>query len=368
VAHTAAFEVEIQDDKMAQELPRYLAQFRNTKNIYINKPQRPAGADPAQAARIDLKQAVKHLFIEEDRLIVVIQDPAQGMVDLEDVLWELFQGGRGIMPRYNAEPVALVNFNLNEFPDGMTVSHDGIITWSPTPNQAGSHSVRLMVSDGFTRAEQIFEIYANYPPIIVSQPDTMATIGKRYVYQVNVDDKNSDAKLTYRLVKAPEGMKVDSRGFISWMPTVEQLNWHEFILEVSDGYAVDRQATTLFGNMLPRVISLPKPVALNSYEYNYRLVAEDLNRDEIRYQAVKLPRYSEFDERTGRFRWRPKGVQKGPNDVAFEIIDARGGVTLHEFQVHVFEDPSRRQFLFASWPLMLAFVGIIFVLGITVGG
>ena len=97
------------------------------------------------------------------------------------------------------------------------------------------------------------------------------------------------------------------------------------------------------------------------------LVAEDLNRDEIRYRAIKLPRYSEFDEDTGRFRWRPRGVQKGPNDVSFEIIDSRGGITIHEFQVHVFEDPSRRQFLFTSWPLMLAFVGMIFVLGLTVG-
>ena len=368
ISRTAAFEVTIQDDKIAQELPRYLADFRNARNIFINKPQRPEAGQAAQAARIDLKQAVKQLFIEEDRLVVVITDPAQGLVELEDVLWELFQGARGIMPRYTADPVPLVNHILKEFPDGMTISHDGRITWQPTPSQAGSHAVRLQVSDGFTRAEQIFEVYANYPPVIVSQPDTLALIGKQYVYHVQVDEKNADAELTFRLVKAPAGMRVDSRGMITWSPSPEQLNWHEFILEVTDGHSRDRQAATIYANMVPRVISQPKPVALNSYEYNYRLVAEDLNRDEFRFRAIKIPRFSEFDEKTGRFRWRPRGVQKGPNDIAFEIIDSRGGVTIHEFQVHVFDDPSRRQFLFTSWPLMLAFVGIIFVLGITVGG
>ena len=367
IANSAVYEVEIQDDKYARDLPRYVADFRKTRNIFINKPLRPGAGETSEAARIDLKQAVRQLFIEDNKLVVIIQSPQQGLVTLEDVLWALFQGGRGIMPRYAADEVPLVHYALQEFPDGMTISGSGVIHWLPLPSQSGKHDVRIQVSDGFTRAEQIFEIYANYPPVIVSQPDTITNIAKRYTYQVKVDDKNSDVQLTYRLLKSPEGMQIDSRGVLTWEPTPEQLNYHEYIIEVSDGHATDRQTVNLYGNMLPRVISQPKPVALNSHEYNYRLVAEDLNRDEFRYKAVKLPRFSEFDDRTGRFRWRPRGVQKGPNDIAFEIIDSHGGVTLHEFQVHVFEDPSRRQFLFTSWPLMLAFVGMIFVLGLTVG-
>ncbi|MCH7858967.1 MAG: hypothetical protein IID14_04615, partial [Candidatus Marinimicrobia bacterium] len=144
--------------------------------------------------------------------------------------------------------------------------------------------------------------------------------------------------------------------------------WQQFEVEVSDGHSADRQATTIFVNIAPRIISQPRVVALNSFEYTYRVVAEDLNRDAMRYKALKLPRYSDFDARTGLFRWRPRSLQKGPNDIAFEVTDAHGAVTIHEFQVHVFEDPSRRQFLFTGWPLLLAFVGVIFVLGITVSG
>jgi hypothetical protein len=365
---TTAYQVELLDDKFRRDLPRYLSQYREMNNVFINKPQRPESGEVAEAARIDLKQHVKYLFEEDGRLVIVLANPEQGLIDLEDVLWELFQGGRGIMPKYEAERIPFVHYSLRDFPDGMKVNPDGQITWTPTPSQSGYHQVRLTVSDGYTRDEQVYQIYANYSPAILSQADTLATVDQRYIYRVQVDDKNEDAQLTYRLAKHPEGMQVDSKGVVTWIPSVEQLNWQEFIVEVSDGHAWDRQATTLFVNMLPRLISQPKPVALNNFEYSYRLVAEDLNRDPIHYKASKLPRYSDFDPRTGLFQWRPRDLQKGPNDVVFEITDSHGGVTIHEFQIHVFEDPSRRRFLFTGWPLMLAFVGVIFVLGVAVGG
>ena len=367
IARTVGYEVELQDDKIRRDLPRYLAQFREMKNIYVNKPRRPAEGEVAQAARIDLKQHVKHAFVEEGKLVLVIHSPEQGFVELEDVLWELFQGGRGIMPKYTAERIPFVHYSLRSFPDGMTVDDDGLLTWSPSLGQAGYHQVRLSVSDGFTRDDQAFQIYANYPPAIISQPDTLAISEQRFSYQVRVDDKNTDAQLSYRLIQHPDGMQIDARGMVTWLPSLEQLNWQQFEVEVSDGHAVDRQAATLFVNMLPRIISQPRPVALNNFEYRYRLVAEDLNSDEFQYHATRLPRYSDFNTRTGLFKWRPRDIQKGANDVVLEVIDSHGGVTVHEFQVHVFEDPSRRQFLFTGWPLMLAFVGIIFVLGVAAG-
>ncbi|UCH09935.1 MAG: VCBS repeat-containing protein [Fidelibacterota bacterium] len=368
VNRTVAYQVTLLDDKFRRDLPRYLSQFKDMRNVFINKPPRPEAGEVAQAARIDLKQHVEHIFIDEDQLIIVAHSPQHSMIELEDILWEFFQGGRGIMPQYSAERIPFVHYNLREFPDGMTVDHDGLLTWTPTPVQAGFHQIRLTVSDGYTRDEQVFQVYANYPPAIISQADTLALVEQRYTYRVRVDDKNEDAHLSFRLTKHPEGMKVDSKGVVTWIPSVEQINWQEFEVEVFDGHARDRQATSLFVNMPPRIISQPKPVALNNFEYNYRVVAEDLNRDPIHYRATKLPRYADFDPRTGLFKWRPRDIQKGPNDITFEITDSHGGVTIHEFQIHVFEDPSRRRFLFTGWPLMLAFVGVIFVLGIAVGG
>jgi len=70
-------------------------------------------------------------------------------------------------------------------------------------------------------------------------------------------------------------------------------------------------------------------------------------------------------EPTGFFRWKPRMNQRGVNDVVLFTLDERGLVTSHEFQIHVFEDLSSQQFVSISWPLLLAFVGTMFTIGIT---
>ena len=44
-------------------------------------------------------------------------------------------------------------------------------------------------------------------------------------------------------------------------------------------------------------------------------------------------------------------------------VAAISAMTSHEFQIHVFEDPSARRMINAGWPLMLSFVGVMFAWG-----
>mgnify|MGYP006167704147 FL=1 len=53
-------------------------------------------------------------------------------------------------------------------------------------------------------------------------------------------------------------------------------------------------------------------------------------------------------------------AQRGINDIVLAAVDDRGAASSHEFQIHVFEDPSSQQFVSTSWPLLLAFVGTMF--------
>lgn len=144
-----------------------------------------------------------------------------------------------------------------------------------------------------------------------------------------------------------------------------QINTRLFEIKVSDGYREDIQSQKVFVNIAPSIISTPKPVTLTGYEYRYRVVAEDLNKDQVHFRSVKLPKNSKFNTQTGMFTWKPRNNQRGPNDVVIMAIDEHGATTPHEFQVHVFEDPSARQFVQTGWPLMLTFVGVMFAWGIT---
>jgi hypothetical protein len=158
-------------------------------------------------------------------------------------------------------------------------------------------------------------------------------------------------------------MQMSKKGRVVWIPKSAQINESSFSFQVSDGYANDMQEGKIFVNINPNIISTPRPVALTGHQYKYRVVAEDLNKDRIAYKAVKLPKYSTFSQKTGLLTWKPRPNQRGPNDIILVAMDERGAVTSHEFQIHVFEDPSARQMINAGWPLLVSFVGVIFAWG-----
>ena len=239
----------------------------------------------------------------------------------------------------------------------------GIISWTPTIDQIDKQKVSFVISDGYAKDEQAFEIYVNHPPVIISSPPISAMVGEIFKYNIQVEDKNADADLLYTLIKGPQGMQMSKNGKVVWIPKSAQINENNFSFEVSDGFTNDKQSGKVFVNINPNIISTPRPVALTGHQYKYRVVAEDLNKDRVAYKAVKLPKYSTFSRKTGMLSWKPKPNQRGPNDIILVAIDERGAVTSHEFQIHVFEDPSARQMINTGWPLLLSFVGIMFAWG-----
>jgi hypothetical protein len=241
--------------------------------------------------------------------------------------------------------------------------YTGTLSWTPTTEQVDKQRVSYLVSDGYTKDEQSFDVYVNHPPIIVSNAPVSAMVGEVFKYQLQVEDKNEDADLLFTLLKAPHGMQMSKKGKVVWIPKSAQINNNNFTVQVSDGYQNDTQEGKIFVNINPNIISTPRPVALTGHLYKYRVVAEDLNKDRVVYKAVKLPKYSTFNRKTGILSWKPRPNQRGPNDIILIAIDDRGAVASHEFQIHVFEDPSARQMINTGWPLLLSFVGIMFAWG-----
>jgi len=364
------FAVEIDDDVYRENIDRYIGEFKAKKSILIDMDEEEVGGEePGEeeetVSRINLKRYVQDIFYEDDQLIVVIKRVGGRTVKIRDVLWHFFEGNKGKPPKVLVDRVPFVRYTLLDFPDGMFVDeYTGTISWTPSPNQYDNHTIAYMVSDGYTKDEQGFELYINHPPTIISTAPKTARVNELYKYKVVVEDKNSDRGLSFSLAKAPKGMQITRDGRISWNPTPSQINSRLFSVEVSDSYTTDIQETRLFVNISPNVLTQPKPVALTNFEYRYRMVTEDLNGDEVKLRPVKIPKYARFDPDTGMLRWKPRMAQRGVNDIVIAAVDERGSATSHEFQVHVFEDPSSQQFISTSWPLLLAFVGTMFTVGV----
>jgi hypothetical protein len=363
VSAVRLYAVNISDDVYRENIDRYISEWESAETVYLTEED---SLEEGKVSRLNLKKYVHSVFYEDDRLYVILKTVDQRTVKIKDVLWELFQGSRGKPPRVVVERRSLIHYTLTEFPDGMIVDEiTGTLEWTPTKDQVDTHPVTVVVSDGYTRDEQTFEIYVNHSPTIVSTAPAMALVGEIYKYQIQVEDKNADADLKFELVKGPPGMQLTKEGRLVWIPQPAQINNHVFTVKVSDGYTEDVQTSKVFVNIAPSVISTPKPVGLTGYEYRYRVVAEDLNKDKVTFRAVRLPKYAHFNKKTGMLRWKPRHSQLGPNDVIIMAIDEHGAAATHQFQIHVFEDPSARRFVNTSWPLMLTFVGIMFAWGLS---
>ena len=81
-----------------------------------------------------------------------------------------------------------------------------------TVEQTDAHRVTVIASDGYSKDEQSFEIYANQLPTIVSNPPHMGLVGELFKYQIRVDDKNENASLEFTLMKGLMGCKMDRYG------------------------------------------------------------------------------------------------------------------------------------------------------------
>ena len=128
-----------------------------------------------------------------------------------------------------------LHYSLTTAPDGMTISEEGLIEWTPTEQGAEPYSENVTVvvadggEDGAGPATQSFAINVtpvNDAPTLSGTPVSFVDAGSTYSYQLEVadsddaNDANNGTDLSYTLTTAPTGMTVSDTGLITWTPEV----------------------------------------------------------------------------------------------------------------------------------------------------
>lgn len=275
-------------------------------------------------------------------------------------------------------------WSLSHAPTGMAINPDsGFITWTPTTQQLGDHSITLSVSDGAGGiANQSFTLnvsneFRNTAPLIVSNPRLYALEGQGYRYDVVSEDEDYDP-IHYRLVAAPHGMSIDaSRGTIRWTPTNQQFGEHSVVIEASDPYgATGTQRFTVNVNCVnspPMIVSVPLTTALTERTYIYPVRATDLESGPLRFKLLSSPTGMSINADTGLIRWNPSTQQLGEHTVTVEVTDEAGAVGLQVYKIVVRSsdepvDPNNpdgpklgnRAPLFTSTPVFNAKSGVVY--------
>jgi hypothetical protein len=206
------YSIQISDDIYIENIDRYLMDWQNSDAVYLTESD-ILDTLSLEVSRLNLKKYVHSVFWEDGRLNIIVESVDDRTVTIKDILWEFFQGNKGRPPKIMARKLSPVKYTLLEFPDGMEVDeYTGTISWTPSIKQIDKQLVSYLVSDGYTKDEQSFNIYVNHPPVIVSNSPVSAMVGGVFKYQIQVEDKNKDADLLFTLLKAPQGMQMSKSG------------------------------------------------------------------------------------------------------------------------------------------------------------
>ena len=106
---------------------------------------------------------------------------------------------------WNQNPLT---YSLALYPENMSISAEGLITWTPTRDQHGLNNVTVNVSDEHNYSLQSFQIEVlveNTHPNILSTPKKNVLRGQLYTYEMIVDDEDPN-HLSYEVFRGAPGM------------------------------------------------------------------------------------------------------------------------------------------------------------------
>lgn len=228
----------------------------------------------------------------------------------------------------------VLSYKILSAPKGMQIdSKTGYVNWKPDFNSAGQHQVTLAVSDGFKEVKQHYTVKVdstNRAPSFASKPVVSASETKDYAYSLKGKDADQD-KLTFRLVKGPEGMTLDSKqNAVRWTPTYDQAGFHQVVVELTDGKGgLVEQFFNLEvknRNRQPKFISQPIASVQENRQYLYQLVAEDADGDRLKYKLLDAPPAMKLDPYSHTLTWRPGYRSAGKKDVKVSVTDGKHSV------------------------------------------
>ena len=223
------------------------------------------------------------------------------------------------------------SFRLLQKPENMTITADGLVSWTPPGNALTTVTVSIRATDERGgEATQTFElavatIEQNSPPVITSVPPTRTLEAHLFRYDAAAIDGDAD-RLTWSLLLAPRGMSIDSEsGAIRWIPDEMQLGSHQVAVRVTDpflGQFTQRFALQVTcSNLPPAVLSVPPTTALTTRMYLYAPRAFDPEQNVLSWSLTTKPPGMTIDDRTGVIRWTPIAGQVGSHDVSIEVRD-----------------------------------------------
>jgi len=216
-----------------------------------------------------------------------------------------------------------------------------VLSGTPTNDDVGDHTVKLMVSDGTTEVYQEFTLTVentNDPPVFTSTAVTTATEGSAYTYLVQASDPDGDV-LTYSAEVIPSWLSFDPvTKILIGIPQRDDVGDNAVSLKITDGdFEVFQDfIIAVSSNNNPPVVTSTAPTVVDNYsEYFYLMTAYDADPgDVLTYRAESVPSWLTFDPVTHILSGTPEKRDVGDHAVSLAVSDGYDE-TMQDFTINV---------------------------------
>ncbi len=253
------------------------------------------------------------------------------------------QAWQGVVTAVNPDELPITYSLVFPVPAGLNIEPStGVLTWTPSFAQIGSHSITVTAADGEGQEDSVtFSLTVqegeNQTPVVDSEAIIMAYTGEIYEYPLQVSDPENQS-LIYALLLGPDAMSIDSEGVLVWLPEVNDVGIHAVTISITDSEG----AETLHSFDLsvsqerdyPLVTSEPITEARTEDGYSYQIQARDPEGDPLNYSVIDAPSSLVIDS-SGLVTWSPILSDVGESSVIFGISDDNGFVTEHQYEIQV---------------------------------
>jgi RHS repeat-associated protein len=231
---------------------------------------------------------------------------------------------------------------FNVVPGAYRLAQEGQPAWEQTVPAGGTYEVTI--TSGSVMSGQDFGNHdlgqaTNRAPAFTSTPPAEASTGEVYRYRVSALDPDGDP-LRFDLSVHPAGMVIERlTGELVWLPTDEQIGFHDVVLRVQDGrgkFALQAfQVTVRPPNTAPLITSTPPGPAVVGLPYHYPVRAQDADGDSLAFRLDAAPSGMAIDAATGLLTWTPAAGQTGNRLVSIVAADGHGGEASQSFNLPV---------------------------------
>ena len=232
-----------------------------------------------------------------------------------------------------------LSYTLNG-PDGMSIDDNGLVTWEPDYNTAGSYSVTVTATDpGGATDQQSYTLYItniNQPPVVQSL--NLSTLEDQSVMgTVDASDPDGDT-LSYTLVAGPvNGVVSGEFPQVIYQPNTDYFGTDQFTVSISDGTdTVDMTVglTVTEVNDAPIITSSPLLSINENAGYEYAVLAIDAENTPLTFELETAPEGMSISVMSGVITWLPDFNAAGIYPVIVTVSDGQLS-TQHMFSLEV---------------------------------